>query len=299
MAYRLRRSKSVQQSVREVAREQIEKAIAEIQDEELDRHETVHQVRKRCKKIRGLIRLVRPVFDDYAEENAFFRDAARELSYVRDAQSMLECFDDLVEHFRVQIDQLTFVGIRQELLDRRQTVADDREGLDGKLNESLTRMYEARDRVGEWEIDEEGFEAVDGGLKKTYRRARKAMESAYENPSAESFHEWRKRVKYHWYHSRLLRKIWKPVMNAHRKQVHLLSDYLGDEHDLAVIRQTIVNDPERFGSDETRQALIGLIDRRRQELQEQAQPLGAKLLAEKPKHLAARFEIYWTSWRNR
>jgi CHAD domain-containing protein len=298
MAYRLRRRKSVQKSVRKTAREQIDRAIAEIQDEELDRHETVHQVRKRCKKIRGLIRLVRPVFDDYAEENAFFRDAARELSYVRDAQSMLECFDDLVEHFQDQIDESTFAGIRQELLDRRQTVADDREGLERKLNEFLTRMYAARERVGDWEIDEEGFEAVDAGLKKTYRRARKAMQAAYKNPSGESFHEWRKRVKYHWYHSRLLRKIWKPVMKAHRKQAHLLSDYLGDEHDLAVFRQTIVDDPDRFGSEETRQALIGLIDRRCRELQEQAKPLGEKLLAERPKRLAARFETYWNTWRN-
>lgn len=30
---------------------QIDKAIGELRDEELDRHEAVHQVRKRCKKL--------------------------------------------------------------------------------------------------------------------------------------------------------------------------------------------------------------------------------------------------------
>jgi hypothetical protein len=53
----------------------------------------VHQVRKLCKKLRGLIRLVRPEFDNFQKEDEFFRDAARELSYVRDAQSIIGLID--------------------------------------------------------------------------------------------------------------------------------------------------------------------------------------------------------------
>ena len=47
---------------------------------------TVHDVRKRCKKVRGLLRLVRPgLGPDYRRANADVRDAARELSSLRDA----------------------------------------------------------------------------------------------------------------------------------------------------------------------------------------------------------------------
>jgi inorganic triphosphatase YgiF len=65
MPFRLRRKKTVQKSVRRIALEQIDKAIREVLDDNVNRHEAVHQVRKRCKKLRGLIRLVRPSFQDY------------------------------------------------------------------------------------------------------------------------------------------------------------------------------------------------------------------------------------------
>lgn len=63
MAYALAQDDdTVEAGMRRIAAEQIERAIAEIDDTGLDRHETVHQVRKRCKKVRGLVRLVRPAF---------------------------------------------------------------------------------------------------------------------------------------------------------------------------------------------------------------------------------------------
>lgn len=297
MAYRLRRTKSVQKSVRKVAREQIEKAIAEINDESINRHEVVHQVRKRCKKLRGLIRLVRPNFDRYAEENAAFRKIARELSYARDAQSMLDCFDDLLEHFVDQIDPDAFTPLREILRNRRDEVAADEEGLAQRLEETLKHLQEARTRVDSWKIDETGFSALNGGLKKTYGRACDAIEEAYAEPTAENFHEWRKRVKYHWYHARLLRQIWEPMLKAQRKAAAELADLLGDEHDLAVLRETLLSDPERFGSGEDVKAIVGLIDRRRKDFQEQANPLGRRLFSESPSRLCRRFEGYWDVWR--
>jgi CHAD domain-containing protein len=299
MAYRMRRKQSVQKSVREVALEQIDKAIGEIIDDELDRHETVHQVRKRCKKLRGLIRLVRPEFDDYRRENEFFRDAARELSYVRDAQSIVECFDDLIEHFQDQVDRDAFAPLRADLAERRQRIADDKVGLDNKLDEFLAKMRQARGRVLRWKINDCGFSAVEGGLVKTYRRGLKALRSTYENPSTENLHEWRKRVKYHWYHARLLRRIWPEMMNVWRAATDELSDLLGDDHDLAVFRQTLLNEPDRFGSDSSLQALIGLIDQRRAQLQAEARLLGQRLFAEESKQLCSRLGRYWKTWRAR
>ena len=69
MAYTFKRGKSVQKNVRHIAESQVDKAIAEIDDSDLSMSDTVHQIRKRCKKLRGLIRLVRPRFGAYAAEN--------------------------------------------------------------------------------------------------------------------------------------------------------------------------------------------------------------------------------------
>jgi CHAD domain-containing protein len=297
VTYRLRGEHSVESNVRKVARDQIEKSIKEITSTDMDRHEIVHQVRKRCKKIRGLIRLVRPAFEDYQYENRFFRDAARELSYVRDAQSMIECLDDLMERYRAELDPSAFSRVRDELLQRRREIADDRVGLDKKLQDFLAKMRLAVDRAERWRIRRAGFAAVSGGLKKTYARGCKAVRAAYSQPSAESFHELRKRVKYHWCHARLLREIWPQMMKAERSASDELSDLLGDHHDLAVLRQMLL---DRCGVSEDSgdlRMLVGLIDQRQRELQAKAKPLSHRLFAEEPKQRVKRFHGYWKTWQ--
>jgi hypothetical protein len=297
MSYRLRRKSSVQRSVRKVACEQIDKAIAEIDDAQLDRHKVVHQVRKRCKKLRGLIRLVRPAFSDYSRENRDIRDAARELSYLRDSQSIIDSLDALLAHFQEQLEPDAFASIRQELATRRERIAQDRKGLEQKLERVLTRLRELRQRALHWRIDDRGFAAVSGGLEKTYARGRKALGKAYRSPSPARFHEWRKRTKYHWYHLRLLRRIWPEMLQVEGAAGDKLSDLLGDDHDLAVLRDTLIKTPEQFGDARQLQLLVALIDRRRAELQAQALPLGRRLYAEKPRRMTKRLRQYWSVWK--
>ena len=64
-------------------------------DENLE--EAIHEVRKRCKRVRAVARLLRPHARElYRRENAAFRDIARRLSPFRDAHVQVETFDQLV-----------------------------------------------------------------------------------------------------------------------------------------------------------------------------------------------------------
>lgn len=294
MAYRICTGSTVNESVRSVAREQIDRMIDEIEDSTLDRNEAVHQVRKRCKKVRGLIRLVRPVFSGYREENAFFRDAAQPLSCVRDAQAIVESYDKLLERFGEQVDCDRLAPIRERLIDRRREIVRNQVVLEDRLGEVLEQMREARARVDSWDLEEEGFPAVAGGLKKTYKRAREGLRVACREPGEANFHEWRKRVKYHWCHSRLLRGIWPRMMEPRAHATKRLSGLLGNEHDLSVFRRRAVDHPDSLAGDGDVQVVIGLIDRRRVELRGEARPLGEKLFAERPKPLVERYSSYWT-----
>lgn len=300
MTFRILRNESVRKAVQRIAREQIDKAIKELKDEKLDNHETVHQVRKRCKKIRGLIRLVRPAFGDHYDlENNWYRDAARPLSGVRDAQALLETFDHLTVHFQKQVNRRSLGIFRRKLTARRKEVAKDQVGLRQALAEFLSRMQEGRKRVDDWRLNEKQFDAVREGLAKTYGRARRAMKEASKNPDTEQFHEWRKRVKYHWYHMRLMQDIWKGPMKERRNAASLLADWLGDDHDLAVFRSAVQQRAEDFKDKKTLEALIGLSMQRQIQLRAKALKLGQKLLAEKPDRLTQRLEAYWHAWRNK
>jgi CHAD domain-containing protein len=84
MSYRLHFNESLADGMPRIVREQLDRAIAELTGDDTDLPEAVHQVRKRCKKIRGLLRLFRGSFSaSYSQENAWFRDLARRLSRAR------------------------------------------------------------------------------------------------------------------------------------------------------------------------------------------------------------------------
>jgi CHAD domain-containing protein len=290
LAYTFDPGKSVQDNVRHIGKSQVDKALAEIDDNALDTHDTVHQIRKRCKKLRALVRLVRPYFDDYSSENAAFRDAARMLSFIRDAEAILETHDDLIAFCAEEIDGSAYDAIRDQLANRKAHVVRER-AVEEKIACFRDAMIKARTRINSWEIDGNSFKAIAGGLGKTYKRARNARDKAHVDVTAAHFHQWRKRVKYHWYHARLLSEIWPDLMAAHIDGAKDLSDSLGTHHDLAVLQDTI---PSVFDGDPQQAKIyISLAAGRQALLEAQSFNQGRKLLAEKTSALKRRWGAYW------
>lgn len=114
MGYRFEVGEALSLNSRRVANEQLSKAITELDDADLDVDEKVHQIRKRCKKLRALLRLIRPALGNtYSIENKRFRNVARKISYVRDVQVLVETFDDLSKHYADQMKESAFASIRQ------------------------------------------------------------------------------------------------------------------------------------------------------------------------------------------
>jgi CHAD domain-containing protein len=297
MSYAIQPNETVEQAAKRIATEQVEKAVDELCDESIDRHEAVHQARKRFKKIRGAVRLFRGAMDEeYGSENQWFRDLGRELSRVRDAEARIEALDALGETFVDQVEEGAFESVREALVERRDEVAGEIVDLDARVAEVAEQLRSARERIRNWRLDAEGFEAVENGLTRTYRRGRKALAAAYEEPTDEAFHEWRKRAKYHWYHTRLLRHVWPPMMKVRRRCLKQLGSLLGDDHDLLLLRQTVTESPERYGDPRELQALLALAQRRQGELRAKAHPLGVHVYAEEDKCFGRRIEAHWRAW---
>jgi CHAD domain-containing protein len=297
--FRFKSREAVPQAVIRIVREQTGRAVKELTNPQMDRHEAVHQARKRFKKIRAVLRLVRfELGETYTCENAFYRDTGRALSTVRDAEAMIETADRLRERYPGEADGAALEAVRAALVEHRRHIADEEVGLESRIAQVVKDLRSARRRAQDWPLSAEGFGALSEGLKKTYRRGRKALALAAEEPTTENLHEWRKRVKYHWYHARLLRGVWQPFMDGYRKSVHRLADLLGQVHDLDVFRQMLLAEPERFGSERKLSPLLKLIDRCRAELADGAQPLGRKVFAERPSCFCARMEAYWQAWQD-
>ena len=232
----------------------------------------------------------------YSRENGFYRDAARTISEARDAQAVLETLEGLKGVYSDQLAKNMTKPVREALEARRDAVAE-RLDLDARLEEVAALARQGRERIEGLSLERDGFGALAEGLARTYGRGRDARKAAYEADSVQHFHEWRKRAKYHRYHLKILRCCWPEMLEPHHNEVHRLTDLLGEDHDLAVLQEALeavapeVEDPRAI------QALLGLVDRRSQELRAQARPVGRRLYGEEPRALVRRTRAYWRAWR--
>jgi len=301
MGYRLKRKETAQKALRRIAREQIDKGLAELEDGTLDRDTAVHQVRKRCKKLRGLVRLMRGAMDpaDNARENAHYRDTARIVAGLREsavAFSTLEKLDaGADDEARAAIARARTMLPGPTGGDTGDDTGGDTGGsADGDEAEAQIRAFadalrKGRARLARIKLADTGFDAVAPGLAKIYRQGRDEMASARDSRDTGALHDWRKRVKYHWYHVRLLENLWPRPMHARAHELSVLSDLLGDDHDLADLMAALPDD-------DALAPLRRLSDRRRGALQERAFDLGARVYVEKPGAFEKRMKRHWKIW---
>lgn len=297
MAFKFKRNETIAEGFKRIAGEQLERAIEEIDDAQLERERKIHQVRKRCKKLRGALRLLRPALGStYKIENVSLRDTARLLSDFRDASISLQTFMSLREEAD-EGDQQPFQRISQRLQQDQHEQSGDPQVVDEALLAVRERLVATVQRVGQWAVEREGFEALAGGWKRTYRQARRTLRRAQEQRTAESLHRWRKSVKYHGYQCRLLAAVWPVMLKARSGEAAQLGDWLGVDHDLAVLGQQVLEQPLAYGGAEPIDRLLGLIDQRRQELQDRSFRLGKKLFAEDKTSFVRRYQHYWKVWQ--
>nr|WP_272890555.1 CHAD domain-containing protein [Stutzerimonas stutzeri] len=274
--------------------QRIEKAIQALCVEPSERAEGVHQARKRFKELRALLRLVRePLGARFKLDNRRLRDVGRCLAESRDAAAMLESWDALS-----RTDQSLFVSdafrqIRLQLQQRAAPQGEVHATFDSDVAQVLGELRALTQDVQHWKLPGKGFDLLADGLRRTYADGVRDLARAQKQGSDELLHEWRKRVKDHWYHCQLLSPCWPEALESRAEQLKQLADALGDDHDLAVMTQLMQGEPELFGVPEARDALQRCIEQRRVQLQQRALRLGRRLYAEPPKALAARFGAYW------
>jgi CHAD domain-containing protein len=97
---------------------------------------------------------------------------------------------------------------------------------------------------------------------------------------------------------RLLQPLWPERIDAMASELETLGDSLGDDHDLAVLRQDL--DQGRFGDGHARdvKALGDAMAQRQRQLRSAALALGARFYAEKPGMFCDRLAGYWKTWRH-
>ncbi len=253
--------------------------------------QSLHEARKCLKETRALLRLVREPLGArlFAEENCLLRDVGQRLSEQRDIAAQVECWDKLVATDRRRFGSAAMQKVRGRLVERIPASSLEPQLL-AQLQEALQH---AGDDMGRLSLGSKGFALFRAGVQRTYQDGRRALAAVLRKPSDKRLHEWRKLVKDHWYQTRLLQAAWPEMFKTRNKHLKILAEWLGDDHDLAIMQALLRAQPTLFGAATTRTSISKGIAARRMQLQAQAIALGQRFYAEKPKALVMHWADLW------
>ena len=260
--------------------------------------EDIHSARKALKKARAWLRLLRSGISPrvFREHNHALRDAARPLSEGRDAQILINTLHKVLNHYHEPKQHRRFGhferGLQKDRRDTQHSLMSSPAGI-ATSRRLLRRSKTALTRL---RVTGEAWAVIGASFKTVYVRGRKNLRSARKNPTPESLHEWRKDTKNLWHQLQMLEPLCPEVLGEWADQAHQLSEYLGDDHDLWVLREAARKKSADFSVPADLDALLALIDRRRTQLQKKASLLGARLYEAQPQRLHARVSKYWRLW---
>jgi CHAD domain-containing protein len=294
MPYRLKTSESLPQGLRRLVDEQIGRALDSIGRAAEASDEAIHDVRKRLKKCRAALRLVRDEVgkEVYQRENRCFRDAGRLLSEARDSAVHVQTLRQVRGEFIDGLPAGAFAGLEARLRQSHRSALERALGDDRPLDQVAAALKGARERSEDWPIGDDGFDAVESGLKRVHGRCCRGLGNCEDSPSTDDLHDWRKRLKYLRYQIRILVDLWPGMMEAFEDALHDLTDDLGYDHDLAELQSRVCEVAE-IEEVEQWDVLAGLVSRRRVELQARAVERGSRCLALKTGCFVAVMGALW------
>ncbi|MEZ5376629.1 MAG: CHAD domain-containing protein [Acidimicrobiales bacterium] len=293
MAFRLDPPQSTCFQIQHLAVDRLENALEHLSkitaDEPASAVTHVHAVRRRCKQVRAVARLVRPALGkDFAPFNQTVRDAARALAPLRNAhvaEGLLRALD--APETTTDIPAPSFDEVASAVDGARQ------------------HLRLARRLVEQWALPD-GFGPLGSGLERTYRRGRRGWEVASGDPTTAHLHEWRKDVKDLWYQLRLLRAIAPSMLDPFIDQLDVVGEDLGHHHDITLLLDGLANErrhlEKRRKKDPDAQVAAALADVElaadraddaRHQLGRSALRNGSTVFAEEPAPFVARIEAYW------
>jgi hypothetical protein len=218
------------------------------------------------------------------------RRVSRLLAPVADGQGVIETLNELARRYRGALPRDAVDAIRSHLVARERRI--DSEAQAAHVLESATATLRAEGkRVKRWRLRAEGFRAIAPGLKESVRRARDAMLEAWRHPSPAQFHAWRRHVKNHWFHVRLLEARCGRRLMRDQRRLEALDGVLGEYHNLVLLRDVLLTDRSlsRPGFAEC----LRVIARYQRALRLHAQLLGARIYGEKPRRFVRRVRHLW------
>ena len=237
MAYRFHLKAPVGKEARRIILEQVERAERQLEAAGENPRASVHETRKAMKRIRALLKLIRPGLADeqYQTENARFRDIGALLAASRDQAVLIETLHKLAASHEDLAEPIAI--LIRHVSERTPAGAgdDDAAPAHGVLETALQKLHATKHHIRRIRIDPDSFDVLDEGLRQGFKRALRAEAKSRLSNDDEDVHAWRKAVQQHWRHMALLQRAWPDHFQTRVTLSRRISQLLGDDHDLSML----------------------------------------------------------------
>jgi CHAD domain-containing protein len=292
VAFRLKQGAPIAVEVRRIVLRQLELAISELHsvgDPQSD--EAVHDARRRVKKIRAIIRLVGPVLNGSGRSvDRDLSKVSRLLAPVADGQGVVETLEELAHRYAKALPKVTLEAARLGVI-RNSARADHEAATRGIVEIAASTLRHERKRIKQWRIGARGFKAIAPGLEDSYRRARRMMIHAWSKPPPSRFHSWRRCVKDHWFHVRLVEGRCGHHLLTHQRRIEALDGILGEYHNVILLRDVLTKDTALTREEIAR--CLRVVARYQRVLRRHAETLGVRVFTERPRRFVRRVRHLW------
>lgn len=292
MAFRLKRGKSVGRGLSRIVHKEFRAAVDDLATKNGEEETTVHSTRTHLKKMRAVLRLFeKELGHDYARFDAPLKAVGQRLAVLRDADAMLQTMKALSQHYPRLVTQSLFRPVDRALTARKHAGTSTRQS--ARLLADASRTLRKTSKAVAAEIRRMARpRAMRAGIERGYRRARKEMARLSDEPEDLRFHAWRKRVKDHWYQMRLFEGL-NGRAHSRVRLLEQLETWLGDDHNLVVLRETILEKPSRFGTEPAIAVILGCIEKYQATLRRRALKHGRRLFADSPSDFRKQLERWF------
>lgn len=283
MSYRIKKREVLSVALSRIVAEEIDLAVTELNRNA--RGEGIHSARKAIKRVRALLRALRPAFPGklYRTQDRRLAEAGRRMSPARDVHVQLRTLESL------QASGDRAAGrMRRDLLRRQREI--DRKVSRVRDFVRWTLGY-SRGVIKSWPMDSITPKELAKGLRRIYKQGRLACAKTCQNPTPENLHELRKKVKALAYGLGLVENVVPKKIAKKIRRCEKLGDILGDDHDLFMVRQALLRTTSGDGSRD-HASLLRRITMRRADLEKRALKMGKKIYSEKPRVFVTRLKTH-------
>lgn len=281
-----------------ILNEQLATAIRELSSDNHSMDHAIHEARKCVKRARSALRLIRPAISDrWGEENRRLQQVGRRLSEFRDTQALIETLTELEQK---ETKGRTDAGQKQEFknafdrLEKRKEKLTHGPHVRTEIRSATRDLRASLASIEKLALDSLDFSVLINSLRVTLKRGRKACSQAYSDPIAITFHEFRKRAKDLRYQLALLSELWPEVLSGYSESAKELEQYLGEDHNLAVLTSVLNGNG---GKADPFNTILKLAEKRQSKLRNKAKFLADRFYTEPLKSWATRLNTSWEAWQ--